>query len=125
MRLRTLGSAAAAGTATFLLVFAVVSELLLPYIEFSVLVGLPAGIAAGVSVAAVVLVQFGRDGDPTRRALARALRAFGVAFLAVFVVAWLGSGVTIAIAAGTLLGTLAGIVVGVRSRLGRGSLPTG
>ncbi|MDS0473761.1 hypothetical protein [Natrinema sp. 1APR25-10V2] len=125
MRLRTLGYAAAAGIATFLVVFAAVSELLLPYIEFSVLVGLPAGIAAGVLIAAVVLVQVGRDGDPTRRWLARGLGAFGVTFLAVFVVVGFGAGVTIAIAAGTLLGILTGIVVGVRSRRGRESLSAG
>ncbi|OAQ52644.1 hypothetical protein HTG_09975 [Natrinema mahii] len=70
MRGRTLGYAAAAGIAAFLVVVVAVSELLVPAIEFSVLVGLPAGVGAGVLVAAVVFVQFGRHADGTPHPLA-------------------------------------------------------
>ena len=56
MRVRTLALALAAGAATFLVVTAVVSEVLLPVIEFSVLVGLPAGVAAGAAAAVLVLL---------------------------------------------------------------------
>ncbi len=124
MNPRTLGYAAAAGIATFLVVFAAVSELLLSYIEFSVLVGLPAGIAAGVLTAAVVLVLFARNDSETSRPLALALGTFGVAFLAVFVgLLGLQAGVTVSMAAATVLGLLAGTAVGVRSR--REGLPIG
>jgi len=117
MRVRTLGYAAAAGIAAFLVVFVAVSELLLPAIEFSVLVGLPAGIGAGVLIAAVVLVRFGRHADGTPRPLALALGTFGVTFLAVFVaLVSLRPGVTGSIVIATGLGIVAGLAVGVRSR---------
>lgn len=117
VRVRTLGYAAAAGIATFLVVFVAASELLLSAIEFSVLVGLPAGIGAGVLIAAVVLVQFGRNADGTPRPLALFLGAFGITFLAVFLaLVLLRAGVTGSIVIATGIGIVAGLVVGVRSR---------
>lgn len=84
MRRRTVGYAAAAGIAAFLVVFLVVSEALLPYIEFSVLVGISVGLVAGALAAAVVLTQIGQGSSRTRRGLANALGSFGVALLVVF-----------------------------------------
>ncbi|ELZ11396.1 hypothetical protein NP511_06855 [Natrinema thermotolerans] len=125
MRVRTLGYAAAAGLATFLVVFVAVSELLLPYLEFSVLVGLPAGIGAGVLIAAVVLVQFGRNADGTPQPLALGLGTFGVTFLTVLVVALvlLRAGVIGSIVSATGIGIVGGLVVGIRAR--REKPPTG
>ncbi|MFD1563718.1 hypothetical protein ACFR99_09175 [Haloarchaeobius amylolyticus] len=118
MRLRTLGAAGAAGLATFLLVFVIVSEALLPYIEFSVLVGVPAGLVAGALIATVVLVQSSQDDGRTRRPLALALGTFGVTFLVGFVVALGGlqAGVAISIAGAAVLGILSGLVAAVRAR---------
>lgn len=115
MRIRTLGYAAAAGIATFLVVFVVVSEALLPYIEFSVLVGIPAGLFVGVLVAAFVLTQLGKEDDRTRRGIAYALGAFGVTLLIVFVLATtLQVGVTISLLGAVIVGVLVGIGVFVR-----------
>ncbi|QLG50299.1 hypothetical protein [Natrinema halophilum] len=116
MNIRTHGYAVAAGIAAFLVVFVVVSELLLPYIEFSVFVGIPAGIVAGVLTAVTVLL-FSRETDRTRRPLAVALGTFGVTFLGILVVAIGGfqAGVTISIGIATLLGFLAGVLAAVRS----------
>jgi hypothetical protein len=117
MDLRTLVAAAAAGLATFLVVAAAVSELLLPVVAFSVLVGVPAGLVAGAAVAAVVLLAIG-DRDRRRRRLALALSAFGVTLLAVFGVAvWVGrAGVTASLVAATLAGLLAGAAAYLRDR---------
>ena len=117
MRPRALGYAGAAGIATFLVVFVVVSEALLPFLEFSVFVGLPAGLVAGVSVAVFVLVQFGRNEDRARRPLALALGTFGSTFLVGLVIALGGfqTGVTISITVAAVLGSLVGLVVGVRA----------
>lgn len=118
MGIRMLGYAGAAGIATFLGIFVAVSELMAPFIEFSVLVGIPAGIVAGVLTAAVVVVQFGRGTDRAPRPLALTLGTFGLTFLAVFVVVLGGfrAGVTNSIASATILGLLSGLVVGARSR---------
>ena len=55
MELRDLATAGAAGVATFLVVGVVVTELALPFVAFSVLVGLPVatlvGLGAGVFAA--------------------------------------------------------------------------
>lgn len=115
MLIRTLGYAAAAGIATFLVVFVVVSEALLPYIEFSVLVGIPAGLFVGVLVAAFVLTQLGKEDDRTRRAIAYALSAFGVTLLIVFVLAiTLQTGATISLLAATIVGVIVGIGIFLR-----------
>ncbi|AGB32989.1 hypothetical protein C488_10076 [Natrinema pellirubrum DSM 15624] len=118
MRVRTLGYTAAAGIAAFLVVFVAVSELLLPFIEFSVLVGLPAGIGAGVLVAAVVLIQFGRNADGTPHPLALSLGTFGVTFLTVLAVALvlLRAGVAGSIVIATGVGLIGGLVGGLRAR---------
>lgn len=117
MRARTLGYAAGAGIATFLVVFVAVSEVLLPYIEFSVLVGIPAGLVAGSLAAAFVLTQTGQKANSTRRGLARALGTFGVVLLVAFALALvLQLSATISIVVATAIGLLAGAGVFVRNR---------
>lgn len=88
MRPRTLVLALAAGIAVFLVVAVVVTELALPYIEFSLFVGLPAGALAGLLAAAYVLLR--GDAEPPATFGALALGAFGVVFLTVLVVAVVG-----------------------------------
>ncbi|WP_435102569.1 hypothetical protein [Halarchaeum sp. P4] len=117
MRTRTIGYATAAGIATFLVVFVAVSEVLLPYVEFSVLVGIPAGLVAGALAAAFVLSQIGQEDSPTRRNLAKALGTFGVVLLVVFVLGVvLRVGNTISLVAAAIIGVLAGAGVFVLSR---------
>ena len=108
MRTRTLVLALAAGAATFLVVTAAVSEALLPVIEFSVLVGLPAGVVAGVLSAAVVLLWAGEGSDPGRRRAATAFGAFGAAF----VTGWF---LDLGGVASLIAGSVCGVVVGVGS----------
>lgn len=116
MRLRTLGSAAAAGIGGFLLVFVTVAELLLPSIEFSVLVAIPAGLVVGAGVAAFVLLGAGTAAGPQRRRVAGGLAAFGSIVLAGFLLLVLGDvlPVTLALIAAALLGLVAGIVAFLR-----------
>lgn len=101
----------AAGVAVFLVVALVVTELLAPRIEFSVLVGLPAGIVAGLAAAAFVAVRQGSPGTGRRRG-AIAFGNAGVAFVVVLVGAvWLlGLPVTLAIGTAAGVAVLAGLV---------------
>ncbi|MFB6136975.1 MAG: hypothetical protein ABEJ42_01355 [Halobacteriaceae archaeon] len=117
MDVRTLGAALLGGAGTVLVV-AAVSALLAPQVEFSVLVGLPAGLVAGAAVAAGLLVSLGPTATPTRRTLAAGVATFGATVLVVVAV---GAGadlasVTLSLAAGTALGVLAGAAVFLRRR---------
>lgn len=119
MRLRTPLLALAAGTATFLLVAAAVSEVLLPRIEFSVFVGIPAGLAAGLVVGAVVFLglldhEYGR-----RYRMAASLGAFGAAALLVLLAARVALGLTNS--QSLVLAAVGGVLAGVASyaRAGR------
>jgi hypothetical protein len=117
MESRTLASAAAAGIAAFLVTVVAVTELLLPTVEFSVLVGLPAGIAVGFAVAAAVLL---RSGEESSR-LGRSLAAFVVVFLAVLAVGVVLAGPRTSILAGSVAGVALGIVAGIAMFLLSGS----
>lgn len=117
MQLRTVGSAAAAGLASFLVTFVAVSELLLPDIEFSVLVGIPAGLVVGAIVAAFVLLHSGRETTQTHHRLAWALGTFGVVHLITFLVATAGLrfGAVVSLGGATAVGLIVGVVVYVYS----------
>lgn len=108
MHLRTLGYALAAGVATFLVVFVAVSELLVPTIEFSVLVGIPAGLIAGVAAIAGVLLGLGERSRGPTRSLAVALGTFGLVLLVALVGALLllKVSLTLSLVGGTVLGVL-------------------
>lgn len=106
MNLRFLGSAVAAGLATFLIVGVAVTELLSSRIEFSLLIGIPAGLAAG-AVAATLVALGSTEGAPAqRRRVATAFGAFGAGFLGV-----LAAGLLLPV--GTVVGIVLGIAVGV------------
>lgn len=82
MTLRNAGLALGAGLAIFIVVGVIVTELASTWIEFSLFIGLPAGLIGGVAVAAFVYYRLGSP-DPTRRRPATALTGFGAAFLVV------------------------------------------
>lgn len=82
--------ALATGLAAFLVVGVTVTELASARIEFSLFVGIPAGLLAGLVAAAFVAMRLGPNVAPERRRPALALAAFGVVFLAALLVATLG-----------------------------------
>ncbi len=111
MRLRNVALVIASGIASFLVVGVLATELAAPYIEFSLFVGIPVGIVAGVATAAVVAVGLGPAAVPGRRRLALSLGAFGVAFLvALFGAAGeVGTGTVIALVAAVIVGLIAAV----------------
>jgi len=87
MDARTLALALGAGLAAFLAVGAAVTEFALRWVEFSLFVGLPVGLVAGVTAAAAVLLGRGETASARARRVAAAVGGFGVAFLVAFAVA--------------------------------------
>ena len=106
MKLKTLAIALAAALAAFVIVGVAVTELAGPSIEFSLFVGIPAGLVAGAVAGAAVALGLGAD-DAGNRRIAAGFGAFGVAFLATFLVG------TFLLSAGVVLSILVGCVVGV------------
>ncbi|SFS10076.1 hypothetical protein SAMN05216559_3655 [Halomicrobium zhouii] len=117
MRLRNVALVVASGLAAFLAVGVAVTELLRPSIEFSLFVGLPAGVVAGVLVSAGVYLGLGDETSTGRRRVALAAGAFGGVFLAVLLVAagLFGLGTLTALAFATLSGVAAAVATSVRS----------
>jgi hypothetical protein len=124
MSLRTIGLAFVAGVAAFLLVGVAVTELLAARIEFSLFVGIPAGIVAGAVVTALVALGVGRD-DAGARRIAVAAGTFGAAFLVttVAVAVLVGIGVVLSMAAGVVVGLVAALVGYLRGPGGRSGTP--
>ncbi|MFD1598933.1 hypothetical protein [Halobellus rarus] len=104
-------TAVAAGIVAALVAFVAVTELLSPSIEFSVFLGLPAGLVAGVVVAAAVLFGFGTDDGS--RPLAAALLAFAFVFLVAFggLLIGVGVGAVVALVPSIGMATVAGLAV--------------
>ncbi|WP_436928040.1 hypothetical protein [Halosimplex amylolyticum] len=86
MRIRTLALALAAGLAAFLAVGVAVTEVALRWIEFSLFVGLPVGLLAGLTAVALVVVGLGTEASHLLRRIAVMFATFGVFFLLVLVV---------------------------------------
>ncbi|WP_415380962.1 hypothetical protein [Halosimplex sp. TS25] len=86
MRIRTLVLALAAGLAAFLAVGVAVTEVALRWIEFSLFVGLPVGLLAGVTAVALVITGLGTGVSHLRRRIAVTVATFGLAFLLVLAV---------------------------------------
>lgn len=121
MNFRSLGVTIAAGVATFLIVGVAVTELLQSSIEFSLLVGIPAGLIAGATVAAVVAWGVSEGAPAGRRRVAVAFGTFAVTFLVVLVAGvFLPTGTTLSIIVGIGVGTI--VAVG-SYLLGGGSSP--
>ena len=122
MRARTAGLAALAGVAAFVVVAVATSELVAPQIAFSVFVGIPVGLVAGVAAAAVVLARL-EDPSPARRRPALAVAGFGVAFVVVALLAVgpLSLANSVAIPVATVVGVVAAAIVYATSSRGRSS----
>lgn len=113
MRLRTVVLALSAGVATTLLVGLAVTEALVPTIAFSILVGLPVGLASGLFVGSLVLLALAdRDATATNRHAATAVGVCGLVLLVAFTVTGfvLDVGVTIGIVGGAVVGVVLGVV---------------
>lgn len=85
MSLKSLGLALAAGITAFLVVGVAVTDLAQPWNEFSLFLGIPAGIVAAYT-AAVVYLGLADDTPGRRHCFAGTFAAFGVASLAALVV---------------------------------------
>lgn len=111
MNLETLGLVFGVAIATFLLVGLAVTELVQPWIEFSLFVGIPAGLLAGAITGALVVLGLRTEAPAQSKRVALAFAVFGLVFLVVVV------GVNLA-GLGMLISTLAGIVVGLFASIG-------
>jgi hypothetical protein len=106
MNLKTPAIALAAAVAAFVIVGVAVTELAGQRMEFSLFVGIPAGLVSGAVAGAAVVIGLGSEEGGNRR-IAAGFGAFGVAFLATFLVG------AFLIDAGVVLSILVGGVVGV------------
>lgn len=98
MRPTHAAGALVAGIAAFLTVGVIVTELVAPAIEFSVFLGLPTGLLAGVVVLILTYRWLAPSRSPTVRRPALAAVAFGVVFLIVLLGAVGGLGLRNSIA---------------------------
>ena len=121
MTVRSLVLALAAGIAAFLVVGIAVAEFTQPWIEFSLFVGIPAGIAAGAFTAAAVYLGLAEDAPARRRRLAGTFAAFNVGFLlGLVVLGFVGNlGVVMAIVGSIVLGLVVATVGYLRGPNGR------
>lgn len=106
--------------ATALLVGGAVSALLEPWIEFSLFLGIPAGLLAGVVAAGGVAAGFVVENSPVRTQIAMGVAGFSLAFLLSFggVLLVLDAGVVISLGLSVVLGLVGGVFAYVRSRPG-------
>ncbi len=81
MEYKSLVGALLSGIAVFLVVGVAVTEFAGSWIEFSLFLGIPAGLAAGVFTTGAVYLGLADDAPAGRRRVAGAFAAFGVAFL--------------------------------------------
>lgn len=121
---KSLSLATAAGIATYLITGVAVTEFAQPWIEFSLFVGLPAGVTAGAFAAAVVYLGLADDAPARHRRIAGALAGFGAVSLVVLIAlsGLLDVGVTLALGIAFVVGVVAGIGTYVRGP--RGTTPT-
>lgn len=112
MTLKSLGYALVAGLAVFVGVGVAVTELASAWIEFSLFVGLPAGIIAGVATTAAVAFGLSQQASPRLARIAGGMVRFGAAFLLVAVsLGVLGSGIVLNIAVAIAVGLVAAVVI--------------
>lgn len=107
--------AVSAGLATFLLVGAAVTMVFEQWIEFSVFVGLPAGVLAGVLVGGGVAFGLAAKA-PKRSQIAGTVAGFSIGFLlslGILVLVWDG-GVAVSLAVSISIGLLVAILAWLR-----------
>lgn len=126
MRLRTVGLALLAGAAAFLLAGVAVTAAAAPYTEFSVFLGIPAGVVAGAVATLAVLLGVG-DPEPGRRRAGKTVAAFGLVFVVGLVVGFgaIGTPVVVSTGSAAVTGLVAALVVWLRGPRGpsRGAEP--
>jgi len=107
------GVATAAGVTTFLLVTVAVTSLFERWIEFSVFVGLPAGLLAGVLAFGTVAYRLAETAPAGRRRLVGAVGGFSAAFLLALLGLTLGWNGSVALSIGVALGVgVLGLFIG-------------
>lgn len=117
MNMKSLSFALVAGIAAFVLVGVAVTALLEPRIEFSVFLGIPAGLVAGAIAAGAVYLGLGDDVPAERYRVALAFGMFGAGLLVSLVVlAFAGQGITLSIVAGIVVGLVAAAVGYLRGK---------
>jgi hypothetical protein len=105
--------ATGAGVTTFLLVTVAVTSLLERWIEFSVFVGLPAGLLAGVLAFGAVAFRLAGAAPGPRRRLAGAVTGFSAAFLLTLLGLTIGWNGSVALSIGVALGVgVLGLLIG-------------
>lgn len=105
--IRTLVPAIITGVSGFIIFGVIATEIASPYIEFSVFVGIPVGLIAGLVLTALVIATLGTD-DPAKRRSGASVASFGIAFL---VVALLVAGILrLRISLSLIIGGVAGII---------------
>jgi hypothetical protein len=120
MNVKTLGLTLAAGTTAFLFVGVAVTEFAQPWAEFSLLLGIPTGVAAGAVAAAGVYLGLADEAPARRRRVAGALGGFGTVFLfALVALAGLFRvGLTLALGVAFAVGLAAGVGAYLRGPAG-------
>lgn len=120
MSVRSFVAALGAGIAAFLIVGVSVTEFAQTWIEFSLLVGIPAGLAAGAFTAAAVYLGLADDAPARRRRIAGGFAAFGAGFLvALILLGWVVNiGVTMAIGISVVVALVVGVVAYIRGPIG-------
>jgi MFS-type transporter involved in bile tolerance (Atg22 family) len=126
MEFKSLLGALLSGIAVFLVVGVAVTEFAQPWIEFSLFLGIPAGLAAGVFTAGAVYLGLADDAPASRRRVAGAFAAFGVAFLVLLVtLGWVVNvGVTTAIIVSLLVALVVAAVAYRRGATAGGETPS-
>ena len=116
MNLKSVSLALLSGVAAFLIVGVAVTEFAQPWIEFSLFLGIPAGLATGAFTAGAVYLGLADDAPGGRRRIAGAFAAFGVGFIVSLVVfGWvINVGVTTAIVISVVVALAAAVVAYLR-----------
>ncbi|SER44693.1 hypothetical protein [Natrinema salaciae] len=116
MSIRSGGLALVAGSAAFLIAGVTVTEFAHQWIEFSLFIGIPAGIVAGVVTSAAVYIGLADNSPAQRQRIASAVAGFGVVFLGGLLLLGgvLSLGVTLALSIAFVGALLAGTGVYVR-----------
>lgn len=115
MDLKSVTLALLSGIVVFLTVGAAVTEFTQRWIEFSLFVGIPAGLATGAVTVAAVYFGLTDDAPVDRRRIAGAFAGFGVGFILVLVVfGWI---VDTGVAAAIVVSLVVALTVGALAYL--------
>lgn len=112
MDVKSLVLAAGVGLATFLLVGGAVTAILEQWIEFSLFIGIPVGLLAGVLAAGGIAVGLSEEAS-TRQRIAKIVAGFSLGFLlslAVLLLIWNG-GFTLTVGISIAVGLVTAVLV--------------